>query len=156
MGFNGITPVLFESVSNTTATLGANSPELGARCVVSGEEYLYVYNGGGASITAGNAVIISGISSKTWAVTVSSITQVGFGIGICKHSTIATAYYGWVMTKGFASFETAGTINALGGGLMLGADGNMSTAIAGHTTPICGNILKTTTAGSGFGYFNFG
>jgi hypothetical protein len=156
MGFYGVSPVLFESVSNTTASLGVNSPALGSRVNVDGEEYLFVYNGGGASITAGNAVVQSNISSKTWNVTVSSTTQVDYAIGICKHTTIATGYYGWVMTRGFATFETAGTINALAVGLMVGADGNIATAIADHTTPVCGKLLRTTTAGSGFGYFFFG
>lgn len=156
MSFYSISPILMESVSNTTATLGVNSPELGTRVTVDGNDYLYVYNGGGASITAGNAVVQSNISAAGYTCTVSSVTQVDYAIGLCVHSTIATGYYGWVMTRGHATFETAGTINALGGGLMVGVDGNIATAIGGHTTPICGKLLRTTTGGSGFGYFFFG
>lgn len=155
--FGGVGPVVFEGPTNVTATLGVNSPELGTRLQQGGAEYLFVYNAGGASITAGNAAILS--ATTGYSVTVSSVAATNdFAIGLAV-ATIPTANYGWLLQRGFATFETAATININGAPLAIGTDGNIVTGLGATTTtspsPIVGKLVQTTTGGSGYGYFRF-
>jgi len=89
-----------ESVSNVTAT---NSVQLGSKREYGGNTYRYVYNNGTTQASPGFGVIISGLSG--WSVTVSSITESSPFVGVVVHTTLTTATYGWVLTKGLAKVE---------------------------------------------------
>ena len=96
-------PVLFAPISMVTATLGANDPEPGYRATVGDEDYVFVYNAGNSQISPTYGAVLSAVSG--YSVTVSSVTSVDFLIGVCKHATLTTATYGWLMTRGFCQVE---------------------------------------------------
>jgi hypothetical protein len=88
------------------------------------EDYIWVYNtGSNAQINPGNGAICSAVTG--YSVTVSSTTSADFLVGVCKHATITTGAYGWLVTKGFTSVEMGGTSGtvAAGGLIELGDDG---------------------------------
>ena len=109
MSFQGVDPVAFESVSQTTLT---NTVDLGTRRWVDGEEYVYLYNAGGASITATYGCCKSAITGP-YSVTVSSVTtpegQPLFAV--VKHSTVPTAAYFWGLVKGQSQVENGATLS---------------------------------------------
>lgn len=156
MAFQGASPVLFESVSAVTAT---PSIDVGTRRVDGGNHYVYVYNAGNSAINMGYAAVMSGVSG--YSVTVSAITQVDFGIGICKNATMATATYGWLLTKGFSYFNTGANDScSTGANLAVGVDGVIvyKTICTGYMSPVVGKATLTGTSGTsltGFGFFNF-
>lgn len=155
--YQGIAPVLFESVSAVTAT---PSVQLGTRCNVGGNDYVYVYAAGGA-INKGNAAIITGTSG--YSVNVTSVTMVDLGVGICRNATIAAGSYGWLMTRGFSDFNAGANDSfAVGNPLALAVDGLFAnkTISTGYVTPVVGRCLSACASGlsaaQGFAYFNFG
>lgn len=114
-------------VSFTTTSLGVNDPKVGDKLVNGNEDYVFVYNAGAdAQISPGFAATISGVSG--YSVTVSSTSSADLLIGVCKHATIATGGYGWLVTKGFCQVVMAATSGsvAAGGSLELSADGRMA------------------------------
>lgn len=143
--------VFYESVSQTTAT---NSVELGTRRTYAGNEYIYVYNGGGASITSGYGVTVSGNSGYT--VTVSSVTQVNHFVGVAQY-TFATAYYGWVMSRGFAQVVMgADNSAAVSDPMRAGTDGKfaVNSVATGYIDIPCGFSVQAMASGaSGKIYF---
>ena len=98
--------VNFESVSQTTLT---PSVDLGARRIEAGKEYIYVYNDGGASITSGYGVTVSGNSG--YSVTVSSVININPCVGVANY-TVATGVYGWIQTKGPCQIAMSTTVAA--------------------------------------------
>ena len=102
MAYQTVGPVLFESVSQTTAT---NSVELGTRVVVDGRQYCYVYNGAANSVIVPGNGVIAQTGTSGYTVTISSVTGCDAFAGVCYHSTIATGYYGWVVTRGHTKFK---------------------------------------------------
>ena len=124
MAFIGADPARFVGVSHVTDSLGANHPEVGTRMSYGDEDYIWVYNtGADAQISPGLGAILSGVTG--YSVSVSSTTSADFLVGVCKHATITTGAYGWLVTKGFTSIEagaTSGTI-AKGGLFELADDG---------------------------------
>lgn len=145
--------VFFESVSNVTAT---NSVEVGIERRVGDEYYQYVYNAGNSQINPGNGAILSGVTG--YSVTVSSTTSADFLVGVCKHSTLTTGTYGWLMTKGFTSIEMGGTSGtvAAGGLVELGDDGQFYPV--SNTTgngPVVGKAMEAiVSAASGQAFIN--
>lgn len=120
MGHYGLAPVIFESVSQTTLT---NSVELGTRVEYDGKAYCYVYNTGNSQALPGHGVTVSGNISG-YSVTISSTSMIDAFVGVVHHSTIATAYYGWVVTRGVCKVRaTANSGLAAGDLLNAGADG---------------------------------
>lgn len=137
----------FETVSTTTLT---NSVDLGTRRYENGKEYIYVYNGCGASITSGYGVTVSLLSGYT--VTVSSVTQVNHCVGVCN-TTMATATYGWIQTKGFVKIKLgADNSMALNDPIKLGTDGHfgVNSVSTGNIDLQCGfSIQAVASGGSG-------
>jgi hypothetical protein len=121
----GNRPVRFAGVSMVTASLGANDPEVGSRTVHDGEEYVFVYNVGSSTANIGHACIVSAVSG--YSVTVSSVTNVDFAVGVVKHSALATGEYGWLMTRGFMEIEMSPDNSAaVAQMLFLGPDGGFA------------------------------
>jgi hypothetical protein len=139
--------VNFESVSQTTLT---PSVDLGARRIEGGKEYIYVYNDGGASITSGYGVTVSLLSG--YSVTVSSVTQVNHCVGVAN-TTMPTASYGWIQTKGFVKIKlSANNSMALNDPMKLGTDGlfGVNSVATGNIDIVCGfSVQAVASAGSG-------
>lgn len=145
-------PAFEESVSQVTAT---PSVSLGERRVWQGEEYVYCYNAGGAQVSKGLGVkFITGASGYSIAAT--SVTD-SFNpcVGVVKHSTMAAADYGWVMTKGFASVTLVSASTADYKMIALGAAGTFieasGTTTLGTATKV-GYLLSHNTAAGGSAY----
>lgn len=107
----------FGTVSMVTASLGPNDPEVGARRRIGDEEYVFVYNTGGAEIKVGDCATFQSGSSG-YSVTVSMVTGVGCICGVCKHATITTDTYGWLLTRGFTQINMAATQSVAVNGLL--------------------------------------
>jgi hypothetical protein len=159
MAHQGLSPIMFESVSAVTAT---NSVDLGTRRTVGGYEYLYVYNGSTETVPVGNAAIIASGSSG-YTIAVSAVTMVDFGVGIVKHAAIPTLNYGWLMTRGFAAFNSGASDSfAVGNPLAVAVSGVFAhkTISTGYVTPVVGKcvgaVASGNSAGGGVAYFNFG
>lgn len=152
LNYQSVGPVLEEGVSQVTATA---SVQLGTRVVVDGEEYVYCYNAGGASIAAGLGVkFVTGASGYSIAGT--SVTDT-FNpcVGVVKHAAIGSANYGWVMTKGFTSVTLVSASTADYKMIALGASGKFIEA-SGTTTlgtaVAVGYLLSHNTAAGGSAY----
>jgi len=104
-----------------TATLGANDPEIGSTIENGDEKYIFVYNTGSSTAGVGQGVVCSGVTN--YSVTVSSVTHIDVPVGVVKHAAIPTGSYGWVMQRGFSSYQPGSAV-AKGDALTLGADGN--------------------------------
>lgn len=137
----------FETVSQTTLT---PSVDLGSRRSEGGKDYIYVYNGCGASITSGYGVTVSLLSGYT--VTVSSVTEVNGCYGVAN-TTMATAVYGWVQTKGFVKIKLSDNNSmALNDPMILGTDGTfgVNSIATGNLDIPCGvSIQAVASGGSG-------
>lgn len=108
MSFYSDHPVAFGSVSMVTATLGPNDPELGTVRWQGNEAYILVYNGSATDIAPGLAATVTGVSGYT--VTVSTVTDIDIPVGVCKHATLTSSTYGWLMIRGFAPIQASAAI----------------------------------------------
>lgn len=153
-------PAEVESVSNVTLT---NSVDLGTVRIFGGEEYLYVYNdGGGASIPVGYACVIASGNSG-YSVSVSGNTFFNAPMGFVKHTTLTTAQYGWVLTRGFTQVKMhANSSGILGDPILVEGNGtaygcsvvNTATTAFSQITSLfglvpCGQIVGNATASAG-------
>lgn len=142
--YQGLDPIMMESVSNVTAT---NSVELGARRIVGGEEYVYFYNNTGSSVTAGLAMTCSGLSG--YSLTRSTTAETDIPICFVKHAAVPAANYAWGLVRGVVQAQFVSTM-ATGVGITLGADGAVqtyTTGAASYAIPI-GKVLSSATATS--------
>jgi len=143
-----LSPVAFESVSAVTAT---NTVELGTRRTVSGNEYVYVYNDGGSDINPGYAAVPAA-GTTSYSCTVSATTSADIVFGVCKHTTLTTATYGWLLTRGYVNIETnaaSGTVTT-GTLIEVGANGDFSPVsnTTGNLSPAVGKALDTIVTGA--------
>ena len=122
----GLDPIRFVGPSFTTTALGPNDPKVGDMAVVGNENYVFVYNGGNSQAVPGDGVVLSAVSGYT--VTVSSTTSVDLLLGVVKHATLATAAYGYVVTRGFANVNMGTNLSAAAGALLILADNGKFTA----------------------------
>lgn len=145
MSFNGADPVSFESVSSVTAT---PSVDVGVIRQEGNHKYIYVYNNGGSQISVGRVATLSAVSG--YSVTVSSVSG-DVVIGACKHATLTTGTYGWLVVRGFVDNMTnamASTALAAGDAIQAGVDGGISKGNAAG--PSIGKMLSSTgSAGTG-------
>jgi hypothetical protein len=138
-----------------TTALGANDPEVGTRVREDDEEYVFVYNTGNSEIGKNYGVTLSAVTG--YSVTVSTTAGTDVAVGVCKHATIPTAAYGWVLTKGFSEFKaTANSAVTVGDRLAVGADGTWSAVstisnVSGTYLPIYGKVVTANTASGGTG-----
>lgn len=129
--------------------------QLGARYHKSGNEYVYVYNDGGTTITSGKYCVVNQASSSFssgYSVTVTNASLAGWLAGVAQ-TTFTTAYYGFVMVKGVSLIATdSGAVSANAGvDLGLGTDGGFVAAGATFSTaPRFGFTLNSfvTTVGT--------
>jgi hypothetical protein len=153
MAVYDVGPILFESVSNVTAT---NSVEVGTRRRVGDEEYVYCYNAGNSQISPTYGAVMSAVSG--YSVTVSSITSVDLLAGVCKHATLTTGTYGWLVVKGFCQVEMEADNSAAAGQLLaLAADGEfaLKSNSTGYPTPAIGKSMEAiASAGSGTAFIS--
>jgi hypothetical protein len=76
-----LSPVLFDSVSGVTATMGPNDAALGSVYMDGDETYVKVYNAGNSQISPGYCVTVSGVTG--YSVTVSTVTAADLVLGVC-------------------------------------------------------------------------
>jgi len=148
MTYYGNEPVKFGSISMVTATLGDNDPEPGYEAKVGDEKYVFVYNAGNSQIPPTYGATVSAVTG--YSVTLSSITSVDFLIGICKHATLTTATYGWLMTRGFATVEMEADNSCTAGQILaLAADGEfaLKSNSTGYPTPAVGKAQAAIASG---------
>ena len=134
--FNAGHPIMFESVSNVTAT---PSVQLGTRTIVNGEDYCYIYNAAADTATKDHGVIITAMTG--YSISLQSVTMVGGFFGLVKHADIPAASYGWVLTKGFGQ-GLAGTTKSLATGdpLVCGVSGTFGRN-TGAATAYCNGFV---------------
>jgi hypothetical protein len=135
-------PIRFDSVSNVTATRGPKDPEVGTVVEEGNHKYVYVYNAGNSQISVGRLAVMSGVSG--YSVTVSSVTGVDFAVGVCKHATLTTGTYGWLMTRGFTQAQLGANDSATTGDILrLGVDGafTLASLVTGHFSPVIGKAM---------------
>lgn len=156
---NSISPILEESVSQVTAT---NSVKLGTRVTVGGNDYLYVYNSGAATIAQGYGAFLPSASMNAWAagsfcVSVSNAASQSGGdklVGVAHNAAIPTLNYGWVCTRGIVNAIPDATQTQINSGVAVvpGVDGGFVAAAATLSTGlIVGFTLNSfvTTVGTG-------
>ena len=139
---------VFGGVSQVTATLGVNDPEVGTIFRQGDEEYLFVYNNGNSQISVGQFAVVTAVTG--YSVTVSSTTQVDKPVGVCKNATLTTGTYGWLLTRGFGPVKAVANSALAAGDLLLpGGDGLWSNkAIAtGNTANEYGKVMVATASG---------
>ena len=156
MTFYSVDPVRFGvGISGTTTTLGVNDPEIGTRMVVDELEYLFCYNAGGEQIGVGQPVTLSGVTG--FSVTVSTTTQTDMAIGVRQHSTMVTATYGWIATKGLGTVEMSANESCVTGEVLaVGAEGfGLASNSTDFQTPTVAKALESIASGaSGVAYFS--
>lgn len=149
--YNSVGPVVFLGESGVTTTRSSKDPEVGQRKTFDNNEYLFVYNDCNSQINPGYAVIPqSGMSTAS--VTLTSVTNSGKVMGIVKNSTLPTASYGWVITRGTVAVEmngTSGTV-AVNGDIGIGALGVCTpvTIATGIFSPAFGQALAAIVSGA--------
>jgi hypothetical protein len=145
-------PVRFVGVSHVTDALGANHPEVGTMIREGDEEYVWVYNNGGEQIGPSYGAVLDWTSNVTgYSVTISSTTSVDFLVGVCKHATITTAAYGWLMTRGWTKVEMEADNSCVTGQLLaLAANGEfaLKSNSTGYPTPAVGQSLESIASGA--------
>lgn len=138
MSVYSVGPVRFESVSAVTAS---PSVEVGTVVMEGDEKYIYVYNAGNSQISVGKVATVSGVSG--YSVTVSSVSG-DVAVGVCKHATIATGSYGWLISRGFVDSVTNGmasTALVAGDVVQVAADGAVAKGVTG---PSIGKMMTAT------------
>lgn len=151
MTVSNVGPVLFESVSNVTAT---PLVEVGTVRREGDEEYIYVYNAGSSTAGVNKGVVVSAVSG--YSVTVSSVTMVDICVGHVKHAAIPTGSYGWICTKGWIQADAHADQSFAAGALaVLAADGaltnkNIST---GFVAPAHAKAMAAVASGASGTFF---
>jgi len=156
MTFYNASPIRFGvDVSGSTATLGVNDPEIGSRCCVDELDYMFVYNAGGEEIGVGQPVTISGVTG--YSVTVSCITAADLAMGVRQHSTLVTANYGWIATRGIGTVEMSANESCVTGQILaVGAEGfGLASNSTDFQTPTVAKALESIASGaSGIAFFS--
>lgn len=116
MAYYGVAPVAFGSVSMVTATLGPNDPELGTVREEGANKYILVYSSN--EISKGRCATLSGVSGYTVTVSTADREHV---LGVCKHTTLTTGTYGWLLTRGFTPIMASAAVSIATGNLLYAA-----------------------------------
>jgi hypothetical protein len=158
MAFESLGPIQFGTKSLVTTSLGKNDPELGAlHHDADGRTYQFVYNDGGASVPVGCGVVPAAGATGAYSVTVTAATSADLVVGVCRHATLTTAAYGWVVVRGVTSVQmgaTSGTVTT-GGLIEVAANGYFVPVsnTTGNKAPAVGKALNTiASSGTGDAY----
>ena len=149
-------PVSFFPISATTSALGANDGEVGTRRFEQGREYVLVYNDGNSNMAVGQGIVLqSGVSGHSC--TISSVTSVDCLVGVVRHKTISTGYYGWAVTRGITYVKMMATSGTVAAGDMLELGGNglfyKASNTTGNVSPACGKALEAiVSSATGLAY----
>lgn len=155
MSFQSLSPVRFGSVSMVTATRGVNDPEVGTIVYDGDEKYMFVYNAGNSQVSPGYGVTVSAVTG--YSVTVSTTTMIDHVVGVCKHATLTTGTYGYVLLQGFGTAKMPANSGCAAGQLLtVGADGvfavkSISTDAPGHV--FAKVMVATASAGVADAFF---
>jgi hypothetical protein len=145
---NGLTPIVFNSPSFVTSSLGPNDPNVGDTLEYRNEKYRFVYNLGSSTANVGDGVVLSGVSG--YSVTVSSTTSVDLLVGVVKHAAIATGSYGYVCTQGWSQVNMGTNLSAAAGALLvLAADGKFTAKTISTGYVGAGNVKAMEAIASG-------
>ena len=156
---DSISPVLFSSVSNVTAT---NSVELGTRVRAGLVDYIYCYNGGAAAIGQGQCGFLSPASMlSNMTVTVSNAAAQTRGmacVGVAHNAAIPASSYGFLAVRGpvLVALDTAAVSMNSSDILAAGVDGGFVVAPVTQSTGVrLGIALNSlvTTVGTGKAFF---
>lgn len=156
MTFYSAGPVIFGGVSATTATPGANDPALGTRRWEDGREYVYIYNDCNSNMAVGQGIVLqSGVSG--YSCTISSVTSVDCVVGVVRHQTISTGYYGWAVTKGITYVKMMATSGTVAAGDLIEIGGNglfyKASNTTGNIAPAVGKALEAiVSSATGLAY----
>lgn len=146
-------PILMASVSAVTSSRGVTDPQVGDVVTFGDEKYVYVYNNSANTvILPGNGCTLTGVTG--YSVNVTTTTGVDVLVGICKHATIATNYYGWLVTKGFTPVYP--NVSCVTGDLLqIGATGGfvIATNTTGYVNNQCVKAMESLATGTaGYAY----
>ncbi len=150
-------PIRFAGVSMTTATLGANDPQVGDRCSEGGIDYVFVYNNGNSQVSQSLGMIAT--AAAGYSLTVSSVIDVDVCVGVARNATIATSGYGWLATRGFLTVNFgANNSAAVGAFLQIGTDGAFALRPASNATglafgEVCGKVMSAVASGASVGVY---
>lgn len=146
----------FATPSMTTSSLGPNDPKVGDIRRYDDEDYRFVYNAGNSTIGVGKLATLSAVTG--YSVTVSTITGSDIAVGVCKHESIATGYYGWLMTRGFSTVQMEASNSAAAGQILaVAADGTvaMKSSVTAFTGAVIGKAMEAIASGaSGMAYIS--
>lgn len=143
--------VFFETVSQVTSDPDV---QVGTQRQVGEDTYVYCYNAGNSDLPPTHLCIVSAVTG--YSVTVSSVSN-DVSFGHCKHTTLTTGTYGWILRRGFAQIEmNADQSTVIGGFMATSGDG---TYTRGNLTNgnIVGKVMEAIASGaSGAAYLDFG
>lgn len=142
-GLNSAAPISFLGVSSTVSALSANSPQLGDRLFFGGVEHVFGYNAGTTALAPGLAGVLNA-AATSYSFTISSVTTTDLLLGVCRHATIATGFYGWLATRGFTTVQMHADQSATSGDFVgLGVNG----AFIKHVTSGATDVAYGTVFG---------
>ena len=143
----GLSPVVFESISAVTAT---PTVQLGTIRFHDGEYYEYVH--AAKTIPIGYGAVYSGTSGHT-VVTTGAVSGEHCA-GVCKHESITSGSYGWLMKKGVVNMVNtkAGSAPTQSLPAFLGTDGGFYTETLAITSAVdngvpIGKVLSAGASG---------
>lgn len=139
-----IAPVMGTNETPSSTTL-ANTVVIGSKWSdTSGNEYIYCFNASNSQLSQGQFVVLA-TNVSGYSVTITNATSVDIGVGMVRNTTIPTAGFGWIMSKGFAGISTDNASFVTNQCLLLGVNGNFgavtSTIASFVTSVIVGKAL---------------
>lgn len=135
--FSSVGPVEMTTPSNVTLTNSVNPGEV---WMFKGEEYIYVYNAGNSQAIPGNCMTLS--FNSGYSLTITTVTQYDFPLGVVKHATLATGAYGWLLTRGFTPIALAASNSAAVGDLLFPAANGLFGTVSNSTSFTTGTAIQ--------------
>jgi hypothetical protein len=126
MSYNAGLPVKFYGVSHVTATPTSRHPQLGEETYdADGNKYVWAYNAGNSEIGKGFGCVLQSGVSTAYSMTLSAATSADLVVGVVKHTSIPTANYGFLLTRGVGVAEMGATSGSVAsrGLVEIGANG---------------------------------
>jgi len=146
MALYSAAPIISGGISMVTATPGRNDPQLGQRVTFGNKDYVYIYNAGGSDIPPSWGCVPAAGASNCSATLSSALYDTV--LGVCQHTTIPAASYGWVAYRGVVNVYASAAI-AAGAFMTVGANGIFTTYVCGTTGKEIGKFLTVASAATG-------